>query len=100
MADPNTILKIAFQYSDTFKEKEEAKALIANASSRYLLVQTEHSEPKKPAPPAADFNEPNTQLIEAYKNEIIRLKEADSEERADLYDRARELGIEIIAGEK
>lgn len=41
----------------------------------------------------------NDQLIQAYRAELERLQEADSEERNGLYVQALELGIDIIRGD-
>lgn len=41
----------------------------------------------------------NEQLIQAYRAELERLKEADSEERSGLYVQALELGVDIIRGD-
>jgi DNA repair exonuclease SbcCD nuclease subunit len=100
LADHNTILKLRLQYSDNFKEANEVETLISKASSRFLLVQSDDNKLKGPASSADARDSSNRQLIKAFKAELARLKEADSEERSKLYDKAAELGSKIIIGEK
>ncbi len=41
----------------------------------------------------------NKQFILAYRAELDRLQQADSDERSNLYDRALKIGIDIIRGD-
>lgn len=100
LADPNTILKLRPHFSDNLKETKEAERLISKASPRFLLMQSEDNMAKSPASATNARIISNQQLIRAFKAELARLKKADSEERAALYDKAAELGSAIITGDK
>jgi len=100
VVNPDTVVKLSLDYSDKLKEAREIDKIVKEASSRYLLVQSEsHNTDKLPV----SFNTPdkiNEQFTEAFKAELARMQEADSSERSELYRKAVELGIAIITGEE
>jgi DNA repair exonuclease SbcCD nuclease subunit len=99
-ADPAKIIKLDLKYSDNFKEYSQIKRIIDQFRSRFLLVaEKENKITKTPAEPAATEESQPLPLIESYQIEIKKLRDEDSDERRELYDRARELGIKIIKGE-
>jgi DNA repair exonuclease SbcCD nuclease subunit len=97
-AGPNVIVKLALTFSDTFDEAPEAEKIIAEAASRYLLVQTENPERSELMAGIDTAQSADRQLIEAYLAELEHIREADSAERSWLYDQAAELGVQIIKG--
>lgn len=99
LADENTIVKLALQYSDKCIETLEVEKIIAEAESRFLLVQAEDKNRDSRKPGVIPGDSPNDQLIQAFKAEIDHLREGDSAERSELYSRAAELGIKIIRGD-
>ena len=59
-----------------------------------------HNEESLPEPSVPDREGFSRQLIDAYTAELERLRHADSEERAVIYDKAAELGVRIFGGEE
>jgi len=100
VTDFNTVVKLALKYSDTLEETLETEKIIKEASSRYLLVQTEDKNSTKRPVSIHTPDKINEQFIEAFKAELTRMKDADSPERSELYRKAAELGITIITGEE
>jgi DNA repair exonuclease SbcCD nuclease subunit len=98
--NPKTIVKMLLEYSDNLKEKQEVEDIVEKLSERLLLVQSdEKSNDKLPV----SLNNPdkvNQQFIQAFRAELAHLKEADSPDRSELYEKAARLGTAIIAGEE
>jgi exonuclease SbcD len=99
-ADPNTIVKLSLDYSDNLKEVLEIEKIIEEASSRFLAVHTNQKNDGNSSAPLNIPDKTHDQLIEAFKAELARMKDADSSERAELYNKAAELGVAIITGEE
>jgi len=97
--DPNTILKLDLRFSDNCSERLEIERIIERAKSRYILVHEENhregqADSRLPSP-----GDVNRDLINSYKAELERLRQADSPERAVIYEKAVELGTKIIEGD-
>ena len=99
-ANPNSIVKLNLLYSDNFNDKLEVEKIINIWSSRFLLVQSDNQKPEEKPAVLNVPEECNEMLIKAFKAELTRLKEADSPERGELYDKAASLGTRIITGEE
>jgi DNA repair exonuclease SbcCD nuclease subunit len=95
----NTILKLDLKYSDNCTERLEIDRIIENAKSRYILVQEENQRQSQPAGTPASAGDINQNLIDTFTSELERLREADSPERAAIYEKALELGTKIIKGD-
>jgi DNA repair exonuclease SbcCD nuclease subunit len=100
LADPNTIVKLDLHYSDSFKEVREVTEIIDQNSKRFLLVHSDDNRVTNSQVSFGGGENANKQLIQAFRTELKHLREADSEERANLYEKAAELGIDLINGEE
>jgi DNA repair exonuclease SbcCD nuclease subunit len=98
-ADTDTILKLSLQYSDNFNEAFEVEEIIEKSRSRYLLVKENKQDKKQANLPAPVSGEVNEELIRFYRAELERLRDADSSERATIYDKAADLGTRLIKGD-
>ncbi len=99
-ADTNKIIKLDLRFSDNLKEYHEIDRIIKNSASRFLSVSTDDWKEKNASPEPEDINlGGNSLLIAGYLEEIDRLKDNESPERADLYEKAANLGVCIIRGE-
>ena len=99
LADPNSVVKLAFLFSDNWIEASEVEEVIEKAKARFLLVQSDMPNGLDRVRPPAPPNGPNEQLLRVFTAELDRLREADSPERAVIYEKAIEHGIKIITGE-
>ena len=99
LADPNSIVKLAFRLSDNWSESFEIEEVIAKAKARFLLVQSDIDNGLDLVRPRVPANGPNEQLIRAFTAELDRLRGADSSERAVIYEKAAAHGVKIITGE-
>lgn len=100
-ADRQTAIKIALQFSDKFIEHHKAAQIIRSMDSRYLVIfngdnNLQDKVPESPNPPSGG----DIPLLQSFLNELQRLREADSQERAHLYDQAATMGKSIIRGER
>lgn len=99
-ANTNKIIKLDLRFSDNLKEHHEIDRIIKNSASRFLSVSADDWKEKNPSPEPEDINRGgNRLLITGYLEEIGRLKDNDSPERSDLYEKAANLGVCIIRGE-
>jgi DNA repair exonuclease SbcCD nuclease subunit len=98
-ANDKTIIKMDLRYSDKLKETYALKEIIAKAESRFLLVQKNSQKVRLAGSLAEATDGVNQPLIDAFKAELLHLREVDSPERSAIYERASELGIKLIKGE-
>ncbi len=99
-ANPNSIVKLKLQYSDNFNDKLEVEKIIKKWSPRFLLMQSDNQKPDEKPALLGVPEEGHELLIKAFKAELNHLKEADSPEHAELYEKAASLGTRIITGEE
>lgn len=99
-SDKNKVLKLVLTYSDNFNETEEVAEIIAHFTPGFLqMLLPERIEPKVSFRLAANSPEEDATLSSGFLAELERLKAADSAERAELYDKAAELGLRLIRGD-
>ena len=99
LADPNSIVKLAFRLSDNWSEAFDVEEVIEKAKARFLLVQPDIHNGPDSVRPRVPANGSNEQLIRAFTAELDHLRRADSSERAVIYEKAAEHGVKIITGE-
>lgn len=99
-ANDHKIIKTAFTYSDNFNEPTEVAAILASFAQRFLLMIHDDAPEIRDGEEGFETapGEPSA-LITEFLSELNGMKAADSPERAELYDKAAELGTRLIRGE-
>jgi len=98
----NTVLKIAFSYSDNMKERSRINQIIKDFSGEFLeMIDENRPELSKSPANKGLFESGGSEPLEMkFLAELELLKAADSADREYLYSKAADLGLSLIRGEK
>jgi DNA repair exonuclease SbcCD nuclease subunit len=99
-ADLQTVVKVELEFSDNFHEHHEVDKIIQSWISRYLVILNDDNKLEEAVPTfVSGMVEGDRPLLRSFFNELERLREGDSQERAHLYEQAAVLGSSIIRGD-